>query len=229
LYRSEDIGSEPQLNSFVLLKEYSIPDTSAEWSLNNLDSVFVDSNLVRGKRYWYAVTSFGLPDITVLPVPRPDGTLRLDTLYSENSESALRENWVKVDLPFSPAENLGEVLVVPNPYRVDEEYTYENGGWEGLAKYWDENKRLVKFIHLPKGEWTVRIFTMAGDLVTTVSNTKASGYLQGHIWIGDYKEDRGEITWDLLSESNRALASGVYIFSVESDLGKQIGKFVLIR
>jgi hypothetical protein len=229
LYRSEDVSGDPQLNSFVLLKEYSIPDTATEWSLNNLDSVFVDSNLVRGKRYWYAVTSFGLPDITVLQIPRPDGTLMFDTLYSENSESNLRENWVKVDLPFSASQELGQVLVVPNPYRVDEEYTYENGGWEGLARYWDENKRMIKFIHLPKGEWTMRIFTLAGDLITTVSNTRASGYIQGNKWMEDYEEERGEINWNLLSESNRALASGVYIFSVESDLSRQIGKFVLIR
>ena len=40
---------------------------------------------------------------------------------------------------------------------------------------------------------------------------------------------RGELDWNLLSASNRALASGVYIFTVESDVGKQIGKFVLIR
>ena len=87
--------------------------------------------------------------------------MRLDTLYSENSESSFRENWVRVDLPFSVSEELGKVLVVPNPYRVDQEYTYESGGWEGMAKFWDESKRMVKFIHLPKGEWTLRIFTMA--------------------------------------------------------------------
>jgi len=229
LYRSEEVGTDPQLSSFVLLREYSIPDTATEWSLNNLDSVFIDSNLVRGKRYWYAVTSFGLPDITILTIPQPDGSLRLDTLYSENSESSIRENWVRVDLPFSTSETLGKVLVVPNPYRVDQEYTYENGGWEGMGKFWDESKRLVKFIHLPKGEWTVRIFTMAGDLITTISNTRSNGYRQGNKWMGDYTDERGEIAWDLLSESNRALASGVYVFSVESDLGNQIGKFVLIR
>ena len=229
LYRSEDIGSEPQMSSFVLLKEYSIPDTATEWSLNNLDSVFVDSNLVRGKRYWYAVTAFGLPDITVLPIPQKDGTIIYDTLYSENSESSLRENWIKIDLPFSPSENLGEVMVVPNPYRVDMEYTYESGGWEGYAKYWDENKRVIKFIHMPMGEWMVRIFSLAGDLITTISNKITTGYKQGNKYMGEYDEMRGEITWDLLSESNRALASGVYIFTVESDLGKQIGKFVLIR
>jgi hypothetical protein len=71
----------------------------------------------------------------------------------------------------------------------------------------------VKFIHLPT-KCTIRVFTLSGDQVTTL-----------------YHDDPvvGELTWNLLSESNRALASGVYIFTVESDLGKQIGKFALIR
>ena len=33
----------------------------------------------------------------------------------------------------------------------------------------------------------------------------------------------------LFSESNRTLASGVYIYLVESDFGTQTGKFVVIR
>ncbi len=34
---------------------------------------------------------------------------------------------------------------------------------------------------------------------------------------------------NLISESNRAIASGVYLFTVESEFGKQVGKFVVIR
>jgi hypothetical protein len=234
LYRSEDPGNDPQLSSFTLIKQYSIPDSARLWTIEQLvskylDSTFVDSPLVRGKRYWYAVTAFGLPDITIIPVPQPDGSVRYDSLYTSNTESAIAQNRISIDIPFAPSDQEGKVLVVPNPYRVDEEYTYENGGWEGLAKSWSESSRRIKFIHLPKGEWTVRIFTLVGDLITTIQNTTSSGYRKGNQIIGDYRPDRGEINWDLLSESNRALASGVYIYSVESSFGTQIGKFVLIR
>jgi hypothetical protein len=41
--------------------------------------------------------------------------------------------------------------------------------------------------------------------------------------------DKGEVSWNLLSASNRALASGVYVYAVESEYGRQVGKFVLIR
>jgi len=235
LYRSEDIGDDPQISSFTLLREYSIPDSAKDIkSIDSLvakylDSTFVDSPLVRGKRYWYAVTSFGLPDVAIIPVKQQDGSVRYDTLYSENTESGIRENRVHIDLPFAPSYEVGKVLAVPNPYRVDEEYTYESGGWEGNAKYWNENKRKIKFIHMPKGQWTLRIFSLVGDLIATIENTPSAGYRKGNVVIGDYSPDRGEIDWDLLSESNRALASGVYVFSVESDFGTQIGKFVLIR
>ncbi len=229
LYRSEDVGSVPQEESFVLMHEYLLPDTSTEWSLAQMDTTFIDSNLVYGKRYWYAVTSIGLPDITVVKVPMPDGSTRYDTLYSEYSESSLRENWVKVDMSFLPSEEPGKVLVVPNPYRTDQKYSFENGGWEGHEWFWDENMRLVKFIHLPKGEWTIRIFTLVGEKVTVIKNTISNGYEEGGKWIEGYREDRGEISYRLVNESGRALASGVYLYIVDSDLGQQTGKFVVIR
>ena len=221
LYRSEDPGNDPGDASWTLLKQFDIPDDNFEYN-TGLDSVFIDSNLVRGKRYWYAVTSFGIPDLTIIEVKDTSGNLRFDSLYAQNTESP-KTNRTRLDLPFSPSDELGKVLVVPNPYRVDRDYTYENGGWEGRSATWSENNRfvpglpantrIVKFIHLPN-QCTIRIFTLAGDQVTTLEHNDPAA---------------GELEWDMLSQSGRALASGLYIFTVESNLGRQIGKFVLIR
>ena len=93
------------------------------------------------------------------------------------------------------------------------DYTLESGGWEGRARDWTENNRKIKFIHLPP-KCTIRVFTLAGDVVATLEHDDPV---------------RGELEWDLLSDGQRALASGLYVFSVESDFGRQIGKFVLIR
>ncbi|HTK82095.1 MAG TPA: hypothetical protein VL633_07365 [Bacteroidota bacterium] len=211
LYRSEDpITTVPNAKNFTLLKQYDIADGVGFDS--GIDSVFVDSNLTRGKRYWYAVTTYGLPDITLIERSGGSGTA-FDTLYTENTESTISENAKGVDLTFSVSSKVGDVLVVPNPYRIDQDYTFESGGWEGRANNWTENNRKVKFIHLPK-KCTIRVFTLAGDLVTTIEHDDPVV---------------GEVEWDLLSGSYRALASGLYIFSVESDLGTQIGKFALIR
>ena len=151
--------------------------------------------------------------MAILEIPDSSGHIRYDTLYTANSESYIGSSEKHVDLSFSVSAKVGEVLAVPNPYRVDQDYTFENGGWEGRARDWNENKRLLKFIHLPP-KCTIRVFTLAGDLVATISHDDPV---------------RGEEEWNLLSESNRALASGVYVFTVESDFGRQIGKFVLIR
>jgi hypothetical protein len=215
LYRSEDPAGG--LSSFTLLRQYDERDDQFEYNVG-IDTVFVDTNLVRGKTYWYAVTSFGLPDLSLLEIPDSAGNIHYDTLFTENTESSILQNRARVDLAFSPSEKLGDVLVVPNPYRVDQDYTFENGGWEGRARDWTENSRLIKFIHLPK-ECTIRVFTLAGDLVATLSNV-------GYESMG---RPTGELEWNLVSESNRALASGVYVFTVESKVGRQIGKFVLIR
>ena len=224
LYRSED-GK-----NFALMREYLIPDTATLWSLEHIDSVFIDSNLSREKSYWYSVTTVGMPNITIVSIPMEDGGVRYDTLYSDYTESGFSENSVKVDVPISFAsEEAGNVLVVPNPYKVTEYYSSDYGGWEGPERDWNENKRLVKFIRLPKGEWTLRIFTLVGEKVTVIKNTISNGYEQGGRWIGPYREDRADINFDLLSESGRALASGVYIFLIDSEYGQQTGKFVLIR
>ncbi|HLF13372.1 MAG TPA: hypothetical protein VI932_00600 [Bacteroidota bacterium] len=216
LYRSEDPGDEPERSSFTLIKQFDIPDD--EYGFNTgLDSVFIDSNLVRGKRYWYAVTSFGIPDIAVVERPTSSGGITYDTLYSESPESAFNENRIRVDLSFSASDRLDEVMVVPNPYRVDADYTYENGGWEGRGRDWDETKRLVKFIHLPRS-CTIRVFSLAGEQIAVLEYESPAS-----------QPDKGELEWNLLSESNRALASGVYVYTVESQYGRQVSKFVLIR
>jgi hypothetical protein len=213
LYRSEDPGTvTPEAKSFTLLRQYDLPDNKFGYN-TGVESTFVDTNLTRGKRYWYAVTSYGLPDISVLKYVGAGGSIIYDTLYTENTESSINENALGVTLPFSVSSKLGEVLVVPNPYRTDQDYTYESGGWEGRSVNWTENNRLIKFIHLP-ARCTIRIFTLTGDEVATLEHDDPV---------------TGELNWNLLSESNRALASGVYVFTVESDLGKQIGKFALIR
>ncbi|MBI5215305.1 MAG: hypothetical protein HY960_06090 [Ignavibacteriae bacterium] len=213
LYRSESTDMT-DYKSYTLIKQFDMPGDEYEYNVG-LDTFFVDTNLVRGKVYNYAVTSFGIPDLTVIARPLASGGVLYDSLYSENTESDLLENAIQVKLPFSISEELGEVLAVPNPYRVDENYTRQQGGFEGENYNWDENARKIKFIHLPR-KCTIRVFTIAGDLVTTLEHDAGTS-------------DVGEIDWNIQSESHRALASGIYVFTVESEYGRQVGKFVLIR
>lgn len=212
IYRSEDPDGSPA--TFSLLRQ--VDDSTDIFEFNTgLEYSFIDSNLVRGKTYWYAVTSFAIPNMTLLEYVDPQDTSRVirDTVFSKTLESSIVRNRVKITLPFSVSQKKGEVKVVPNPYRIDHDYTFESGGWEGRAAKWTENNRLIKFVHLP-ATCTIRIFTIAGDLVATLHHDDPN---------------RGDKDWNLLTESNRALASGIYVFAVESELGTQVGKFVVIR
>jgi hypothetical protein len=185
-----------------------------------LQFTYTDSNIVRGRRYWYAVTSYTIPDFVINSYVGPNGETIIDTLFTEPVESFLHENAVQVPIPFAPSQQPGKVKVVPNPYRTDMDYTYEGGGWEGLGRQWNEEKRLVWFIHLPP-KCTIRIFTIAGDVVKTIYHDDAERQARGL--------PIGQEEFLLLSESNRALASGIYVYLVESEFGQQIGKFVVIR
>jgi len=214
LYRSEDPMGSPK--SFTLLAQYDVKDSIGpkfEYD-TGIETTYVDTNLQVGKTYWYSVTSFGIPDMNrTFDYVDFDGTIKRETLYTKSSESSLLASRQRAKLYFSPSYEIGKVKVVPNPYRVDENYTYEFGGYEGRERVWNENKRMLKFTHLPP-KCTLRIYTIAGEIIATL-----------------YHDDptRGEIDWNMLSESNRTIASGVYVFTVESEYGTQIGKFVVIR
>jgi len=104
---------------------------------------------------------------------------------------------------------------VPNPYVVF-------NAWEKSSE-----QRYVRFTHLPN-ECTIRIYTVAGDLVKTLKHvdTRVQSLDQG-----------GTETWDFTNESpgssgtaisGQLVASGVYIYHVESKVGEAVGKLAFI-
>jgi len=98
--------------------------------------------------------------------------------------------------------NLDDIKVVPNPYIV-------RNNWEPSGDY----SRLA-FTHLPD-KCTIRIYTLSGDHLRTLEH--------------DSPDLDGNENWDLLTKNNQKIASGVYIFHVESPYGEKIGKFAVVR
>jgi len=135
----------------------------------------------------------------------------------ESQESSLGQN-LTVVYPGAQASTIGKVKVVPNPYRGDVDYNAEIL-WEAprdpRRNYWIEEDRRIQFVNLPP-RCTIRIYTLAGDLVATIEHDNP----------GRNYED-----WHLTSLVNQAVASGIYLFSVEEHpSGKiQVGKFVIIK
>lgn len=164
-----------------------------------LTHTFVDTNLVMGFNYYYAVTAFD------------DGTQNF-----LNNGKSLESSWLTSSAYIGaaaarPSETTlanfqRNLRVVPNPYNIRSQ-NFGNPNDPGDV----ENNKLL-FVGLP-GECTIRIFTVSGDLVKTIYHNSGLG----------------SESWNQITDSNQFITSGIYIAHIESNLGNAIIKFVVIR
>ncbi|MCD6180907.1 MAG: hypothetical protein J7K89_00815 [Candidatus Cloacimonetes bacterium] len=124
-------------------------------------------------------------------------------------------------------EDMDDIYVVPNPYVGLSSF---DGRRENDDKG-DKSRRLW-FVNLPE-RCTIKIFTLAGDLVDTIKHDGV--HTEDIITISKASYSgvaaSGIASWDLLSKNNQIIASGVYLFSVkDKDSGDiKVGKFVIIK
>ncbi len=166
---------------------------------NPIEHSYVDSNIVMGFDYYYAVTTFDDGSQNQLNPGRSlESSMLASTAYI--STSASREPQV------TSQGFKSNLRVVPNPFNIRS----RNFGDPTDPGSTANNKLL--FVGLP-AECTIRIFTVAGDLVKTIHHNNGLGSEE----------------WDQVTDSNQFIVSGLYIAHVESELGDEIIKFVVIR
>jgi hypothetical protein len=114
--------------------------------------------------------------------------------------------------------------VYPNPY-------YARAFWDGSG----ERDRKLYFFNLP-AHAEVRIFTLAGDLVGTFDHDAATYTANDIEWFTKYSDGTqtmpgGEHAWDLITQRDQAIATGLYLYTVKNkDTGDiQRGKFLVIK
>jgi hypothetical protein len=160
-----------------------------------------DPNVLNGFSYVYLVTAVAS---RVVQVGGALGQTRTDRV-----ESPLAASIDSIVVPqITPATAAGRVWVVPNPYRA-------SAPWERPAVPGDVFTRHVDFMGLPRAPCVIKIWTLAGDLVARLDHDGTGG--------------SGEAAWNLISRNGQDIESGVYLFTVDSKEGHQIGKFVIIR
>jgi hypothetical protein len=99
-----------------------------------------------------------------------------------------------------PTANLERIGVVPNPFRRREP--------------WDPpGANEIHFINLPQRA-KIRIYTVAGDLVATLEHNDA---------VEDFAR------WNLRNSDGREVASGIYIYRVESGSFSFQDRFIVVR
>jgi hypothetical protein len=120
--------------------------------------------------------------------------------------------------------------VYPNPYRG-------HADWDGTGAY----ERLLWFTNLPP-RCEIQVFTLAGDLIARLEHD-ADTYQGDNVALIRNTRDAlqgqdspfifsgGEHAWDLVTRNNQAIATGLYLFSVEDrDTGAvEVGKFAVIK
>jgi hypothetical protein len=152
-----------------------------------------------GFDYIYAVTAVSQRTLQVLNgIP-----------ITEMLESPILAGLDSVVTPHAEARTGGlHVRVVPNPFRA-------HAPWDRPPVPGDVFARHLDFMGLPRARSTIRIYTLAGDLVQTL--------------VHDGTHGDGEQRWDLISRNGQDIASGIYLFTVESGGSNQVGRFVVMR
>ncbi len=128
---------------------------------------------------------------------------------TETLESPIRLVFSDVVRPRTEARaDASAVRVVPNPYRG-------SSPWDRPAVAGDVFTRHIDFVGLPRATSTIKVWTLAGDFVVQLDH--------------DGRNGDGQAAWNLISRNGQDVASGVYLFTVDSSLGRTTGRFVLIR
>ncbi len=109
----------------------------------------------------------------------------------------------------APLGNASDVTVFPNPWRPHGPAAGNAAGQTGTEEGG------ITFNQLPS-ECTIRIFTLNGELVRELRHSDLSGRL-------------GQTVWDGKTQRSDKVASGVYLWRVESEQDGKSGKLMVIR
>ncbi|HSG29856.1 MAG TPA: hypothetical protein VLA34_15345, partial [Candidatus Krumholzibacterium sp.] len=164
---------------------------------------FVDRSVHNGMHYFYSITAF---DHTMR-----DGQPSSLGKYGDPASNFIYTN--PISTASAPGAEDDEVYVVPNPARGS-----SMSPWQLEPNMDDPTGIKVEFRNLPQTRTTVRIFTIAGDLVEVLYHDGSDG--------------NGTLIWDLVSRNGQNVTSGVYLFTVDPEGGgfkRSVGKFVVIR
>jgi hypothetical protein len=179
-------------------------DTTDEGFLRYYEYAFDMDNLLPSIPYYFSVTAFDY------------GSLKVDLGALESSPLIN----VVMEYPLPSAEQVEKegmkVSVYPNPYRIDANYAVS--GFENRDRVKsNERSRQIVFANLPR-VCTIRIFTIDGDLVREIEHNYPEGGPTSQIEV-----------WDVITRNTQAVVTGLYLWQVESEMGEQIGKLVIMK
>ena len=90
----------------------------------------------------------------------------------------------------------------------------EKAGWDLAETDFEYSGKRICFQNLPD-QATVRIYTLAGDLVQVLHHNAVGA--------------ESETCWNLITRNDQEMVSGIYLYHVDSSIGTKVGKFAVIR
>ncbi len=163
-----------------------------------------DCNANNGFTYYYVVTTF---DRGYTSSSSQQGLIKVDNCFvSEGVPFECPDEMHELVMEVDEQADLYNVYAVPNPYR-------SGGSRLTTSNYHNFPDELIRIVNVPH-DCTIRIFTVAGDLV----------------WENIQNNDGGNVEWNLTNFSGESVASGVYIYRVVTPSGDSVfGRIVIIR
>lgn len=184
-----DLGND----NWSQLRKVVEVDTFDYFDVGDTINIFFDNDVINGLSYRYYVAAYDSGNGIIGP---------LENSFSNTPNNM--NNTVEV-IPQAPVatNNLDNVTVVPNPYRIAEI-------WENAL-----TEHQLQFTNLP-AEATIKIFNSSGDLVKTINHTATNNSAPSIAM------------WDLKNKYNQLVAAGVYFYYITSNIGAKSGKFFVI-
>ncbi len=203
-----DAETMPNFAGYRIMRRISNADSAYYSAIYNSDSndkamehVYRDTTAIPSSNTYYYIQSKALIDQNNT---NADPATRGKTLYSSRT---LVPNVLHETPPRFSQEDLSKIRIVPNPYNIND---------PTLPKYGYTDNRGITFYNLPP-VCTIKIFTENGDLVQELVNNSP-------------ERKAGSITWDMLTNSQQVISSGIYIAVFQKPSGElSYQKFIVVR
>jgi hypothetical protein len=168
--------------------------------------------------YEYAIDGLQVAEPVYLTVTAFDfGNAAVGLAPNESSPAGNSEEIWPIESVVHVKEQHLRPGVYPNPYRAAE--MYYDQGWEnrrGLEPD-RERARQVTFYNVPD-TCVVSVWTLDGDLVRSLEHRADPASSEASV-----------VVWNLITRNTQAVKTGIYIWSVESRFGTDVGKLVIIK
>ena len=161
---------------------------------------FLDTTVLSGAPYYYYLQTKATIDENNI---NADPSTRGKIMYSSR---LLVPNLNSIRPPKHSSEDMTQIRIVPNPYNINDPLVRELG----------TDGRIINFYNMPPIV-SIKIFTENGDLVKTIEHD-------------DAVDESGYEFWDMITDSQQVISSGIYIAVFQKPSGEtSFQKFIVVR